>query len=714
MSKAEAAAVKDPPKGARVDTELERYRELLQPPTEFKDGFGWTAVAGVLFCGLIMIPGSIYLGLMTGGNMGSAAQWVTVILFSEVMRRAMKSLSKQELVVLLYAAGAMTGGAFIAGLFIPGGAFGQLIFRAFFVRSDAVRDAGMRDSLPHWWVPGPDSAAITERNLLHPDWFWPIALLVSLIIIGLVNRYTLGYFFFRLTSDVERLPFPMAPIQAQGAMALAEADKPADEAGQDAPEDLIRRRGGAKKKTDRWRLFSLGISMGILFGLIQVGVPAISGLFLDKPLFLLPLPFFDATTLTESILPATPTGVTIDLAVVLVAMVIPFWAVVGSFIAIVLTMVLNPILHSSGVLTHWQPGMDTVNTAYSNNIDFWLSFGIGTGLGIAVVSIFQTVRDIRRKIKEHRKQREAFREEERRDLWEPPIKGRGDWPIWLALLGYVVMSIITITISYSLLPKNITLLAFLIFFAFVYNPLISYVNARLLGIAGQTVDIPFVRETSFILSGAQGVAIWLAPIPIENYGGQAQAFRVTELTGVSFRSLVKLDLVVVPVSLLLSFVFWAFIWSSEAIPSAAFPAAQLNFELASKNHALLLSSTHILPGQTESRIMDSQFIQAIHPEFIGAGVGFTILLFAALSTFGAPVMLVYGVIRGFGGLPQTMLLEIVGALIGRYYFQKKFGADEFLRMIPTVVAGYFTGVGLIGMATIAMRLIQSAVSAAPF
>ena len=49
--------------------------------------------------------------------------------------------------------------------------------------------------------------------------------------------------------------------------------------------------------------------------------------------------------------------------------------------------------------------------------------------------------------------------------------------------------------------------------------------------AGQSVDIPYVRETSFLLSGARGVDIWLAPIPLENYGGMAQSFRVNELVG---------------------------------------------------------------------------------------------------------------------------------------------------------------------------------------
>jgi hypothetical protein len=77
-------------------------------------------------------------------------------------------------------------------------------------------------------------------------------------------------------------------------------------------------------------------------------------------------------------------------------------------------------------------------------------------------------------------------------------------------------------------------------------------------------------------------------------------------------------------------------------------------------------------------------------------------------------MLIYGLVRGFGDLPHSMIIEIVGAMIGRYYFWKKFGENNFLRMAPTILAGYLTGVGLIAMATIAMKLIQQAVSGSPF
>ena len=74
------------------------------------------------------------------------------------------------------------------------------------------------------------------------------------------------------------------------------------------------------------------------------------------------------------------------------------------------------------------------------------------------------------------------------------------------------------------------------------------------------MDIPFVKESAFILSGVRGIDIWLAPIPIENYGAQAQSFRVNELTGVKFTSLIKADMVALPVLFVLSWVFWGFIW----------------------------------------------------------------------------------------------------------------------------------------------------------
>lgn len=702
---------------ATEDRELRLYRDLLTPPAEFRDGFGWKAVIGILFCGLVMLPGSIYLGLMIGGNFGPVASWVTVILFSEVTRRALKTMSKQELVVLLHAANVMIAG----NVLMPGGPFGELVFRSYLVGSDAVRDAGMSTSFPKWYVPGPDSPAVLERNFFHADWLIPIGLIFFLMVISYIMRYCLGYFFFRMVSDIEKLPFPLAPISAQGAMALAEETEASGKPVVDGSAEKVEvsaaalARAGQKKSGSKWRLFSLGATIGLGFGLVQVGVPAISGLFLDKPIFLIPQPWVELTTLTEGVLPATPTGVTFDLGVVLVGMVIPFWAVVGGFVAIGLTVIVNPILHRSGVLTQWQPGMDTINTMFANQVDFYMAFGIGMAIGLAVVSLYVTVRDVRARMAELRETRR--REPATENLWATPRQGRGDFPLWLALAGYGVAGAATIAVCWMLLPRQFTLLVFLFIFVFLYNPLLTYINGRLLGLAGQTVDLPLLKETSFILSGAKGIEIWLAPIPIENYGGQIQSFRINELTGVKFTSLVKVDLVAIPILYLLSFLFYAFIWHSTAIPSQSFPYAQRFWELQSKHVALRLSSTFVAPGEDPAQkdIRDSQFWKAAaKPGVIGVGAALTVVLYGVLSAAGLPTLLIYGFIRGLGGIPHTMVLEIVGALCGRYYFQKRFGRDEFLRMIPTILAGYFTGVGLVSMATIAMNLIKQAVSGAPF
>jgi hypothetical protein len=688
------------------EQELETYRALAEPATEFKSGFGWSTVLGILFCGLIMMPGGIYLGLMTGGNLGAAASWVTVILFMEIARRAMKPMNTQQLVILLHAANLMM----VGNMLFPGGPMGQLVYNAYLVGCDAVRDAGMLGAFPRWFAPPYDSPAITERTFFHTDWIVPIAVAFCMLVITVVQRYTLGYLFFRVTSDIERLPFPLAPVQAQGAMALAEA------AEQGRTDDDVSEltQPKARKTSLRWRVFSLGAYIGIGFGFIQVGIPAITGMFLAKPFYLIPQPFVDTTVLTQPVLPATPTGMVIDLGIIMTGFVLPFWAVVGTSLAVGSTFIINPLLHYCGMLPTWQPGMDTVNTTFSNSIDFWLSFGIGSGLAIAVVSIVAMVRDVRRKTRSLRQERAGGGS----NIWAPPAVGRGDCSLWIIGAVYALSAAGLVALCAALLPAGVGrgVLPFLVVFAFIYNPFISYVSARLLGLTGQVVNIPYIKEASFLLSGAKGVEIWLAPIPIYNFGYQAQSFRVNEITGVNFWSLVKTEIVALPVMFLLSLLFWSFIWHADAVPSAVFPAAQLNWELMSKNQVLLFSSTFVAPGEDPATksVLDSEFMRAIHPGVIGGSFVGIIALYGVLAAIGLPVMLVYGLIRGFGALPHVYLLEIVGALLGRYYFQRAFGKTRFLQMAPNLLAGYFTGVGLISMATIAMRLIKAAVSAAPF
>jgi hypothetical protein len=188
----------------------------------------------------------------------------------------------------------------------------------------------------------------------------------------------------------------------------------------------------------------------------------------------------------------------------------------------------------------------------------------------------------------------------------------------------------------------------------------------------------------------------------------AQNFRVTELTGTNFWSYVKADLLVIPLCFVLSFAFWAFIWHAGQIPSESFPWAQKLWNLEAKNTLLTWSAT--MPGQSGTPL----FFQALHPAVLGGAFALTLCAFTALSAFGLPTMAVYGFIWGIGGMPHGFIAIIVGALVGKYYFQRRFGETKFLQMAPVLVAGYGTGVGLIALIGVALTLIQKAISAAPF
>jgi hypothetical protein len=99
----------------RLDRELEEFRRIMEVPSTFEEGFRWSSLVGAIFVALLMVPGAIYMGLLAGVGIGGAAQWVTVILFIEVARRAHKHLNKSEIFVLFFMAGSMMGGLGLAG-----------------------------------------------------------------------------------------------------------------------------------------------------------------------------------------------------------------------------------------------------------------------------------------------------------------------------------------------------------------------------------------------------------------------------------------------------------------------------------------------------------------------------------------------------------------------------------------------------------------------
>jgi hypothetical protein len=659
----------------REDAELLEFRRLMPPPERWEDAFGLKAMVGGVFVGMIMTPASMYMQLVVGQDVGSAAQWVTIILFIEVARRAFTQLSRPEIYVLYY----MAGASLVTG--------SGLLWNQFIVQSDAFRQFGLADKIPAWVAPS-SMDVLGTRSFFHAAWVTPIALMALGMFLQRVDHFGLGYVMYRLTSDVEKLPFPMAPVAAQGVTALADAS------------------GG--QETWRWRVFSFGAMLGIAFAVVYVALPAITGAFLSEPISVFPLPFKDLTTNTQDLLPAMPVMLSFNLGLVIAGMVLPFSAMVGGFVGLVITIIANPILYKTGVLRTWKPGVGAISTLNANYLDFYLSFGLGLMAAIAVIGVIHVVSGIVRKGQENRVDWRA--------LFRPP-PGRGDFSIWSALGVYVFSTTVSILTAYLLLRNahahglgsavTPVLIAALFFYGFVYTPIFSYVAARMEGIVGMTVQVPFVREATFILTGYRGAAIWFAPFPAYNYGPQTLYFRTTELTGTKITSMIKSELFIFPIVLITTVIFSQFIWRIAPVPSSAFPNAEKMWELWAYRSALIYSST--MPGGEHG-----PFFEAFQPMIIVIGLLVALLLYGGLSWLGLPVLMVYGIIRGLDqATPEVILPQFIGALLGRYYFAKRFG-ENWPQYRVVFFAGYGCGVGLIMMLSLGIVFLSKSVFQSPY
>ena len=641
-------------------------RAAQEEPTEFRDGFGLKAVLTGLFIAFLVVPGAMFMFLMMGADLAPAALWVALIISLEIAKRCRATLSKQEMFIIW----SVTMAVMAAGV----QQFLSFIWMQYFVRSDAAVQFEIVNRLPYWIAPPPGSEAYTTRSLLHHDW-WPHLTIMGLLIVwNRLSRFSLGYVMYRITSDVEKLPFPLAPIAAQGIMALAESEQ----------------------ETWRWRCFSIGSTIGIMFALIYVSIPALSGIFLRDPLYLLPVPFFDLTTKVQDIkfLRAVPLALSTNLAHVFTGFVLPFWMVVGSFTAgVVGRLAVNPILYHYGVLQMWEPGMDYIETDIANRFDFWLSFGVGTAVAVALIGVYSIIKEL---TKADRPGRRAGA-----GTFATP-KGRGDIPMPIAILFFVAKTSWLIMLCHILVPRFP--LWILIGFGFGYTPIMSYIGARLNGLAGQTIPIPYVKEAAFVLSGYKGVDIWYAPVPLGDVSQGAHDFRVCELTGTKLTSAYKAELFAVPLGVVASLFFWSFIYKMSEVPED-YPYAARFWVRDAALGAMWMSAT---------TTGNAFFLKAFKFEVVGAGLCYGLLIYPIMRLIGAPTLFLYGTIVGLIGDPMMLFPQFVAALVGRFYMAKVFGEERWRKFTPVLAAGFGCGLGLVSMVSIAVRLISSAITMLPF
>jgi hypothetical protein len=100
--------------------------------------------------------------------------------------------------------------------------------------------------------------------------------------------------------------------------------------------------------------------------------------------------------------------------------------------------------------------------------------------------------------------------------------------------------------------------------------------------------------------------------------------------------------------------------------------------------------------------------------YVGAGTMLGIVTYVVLTLFGLPIMLVYGMVRGLGqSMPHGLILEVVGAFLGRFFFLKRYGA-MWRQYAPVLLAGFSCGMGLTGMFAMGVTLILKSLGRLPY
>ena len=325
-----------------------------------------------------------------------------------------------------------------------------------------------------------------------------------------------------------------------------------------------------------------------------------------------------------------------------------------------------------------------------------MSFNIGLQIAVAVIGLLAVAWTVR-------KMRGRESTAARGSLGRIPV-GRGDFPWQWALGAWLFASVGYVWMNHDLLPAFP--LWIIASYALFITPLNSYVSARMVGLTGQAVTFPFLNQAVVLGSHYTRPRHLVAPLPLNDYGPNAQKFREIELTGTKFTSIVKLEVVMLPLILLMSFIYWGFLWHTSEIPSSQFPYVQRFWPLQA-NYQAIWTQINAAGGA-------SWATHALKLNYIWMGSLLGAVLYGVTLVFRWPLLFFYGLIGGIGNFPHNTIPTFLGALLGRYYFARRFGAERWQMYAPVILAGFACGVGLIGMAAIALALISKTVNYLPF
>jgi hypothetical protein len=612
----------------------------------FRSGLTWRVVVALVAAALFFVPINLYLNLVTGGSVATAALYVIAILVTELARMGAKPLSSSE-VFLLYAGTGVT----VASL-TP---YYWLVYRAFFVNSPftfafSIDGLPLPYLVPDWLAPPYGSPAYALRTLFNPAWAKPMAVATLFFALTVAADVGLGILLSYVMVEVEKLRFPFAYVDSALIEVLTE------------------------RRSEHVRAFLAGFYPGLIYGALLYAGQAFG-------VQILPLPWFDLTWFTEKYVPGALVGLATDPGFIALGMMLDLpvagFMALGSCLVWILfnyVFTVNPAFFPVWAREYYK-GM-TLAIIYQRSFQrVWISPFFGVALGMAAAITVALRRSIVRAFKIIAKPAEA-----------------GAFPsLKLAAAMFLAGSLGSVVV-YSFLVPGIPLYATLAT-SLALSFFLAVVVSRAVGELGFFPALPWPWQAIVYFTPYKGYAgwVWSPYISTGVQGSMCQAVKVAYLTRTKPSDYFKVYVLGQALNAVVGLLAMDMLWRLAPIPSSAYPNSLVFWPMFATNDALFA---------TRQITLD--------PKVIGVSALASFALMAAsplLAKVGLPSAV--PLLSGLFIIPPYALAVLVGSAIGHLVGRRMLG-ERWSSLRPMIAAGLLAGVGIFVGVGIALLLVARA------
>jgi len=605
--------------------------------------FTWRVFLALIFGIVVLQPASLFLWAVAGQFLfSSGITWIVALLWVELSRLYRSPLTKQEMFTIF---------AFQWFIGAPSLIFFNLIFQSYVRFSDMSLFFGLRDLIPRWYALPYGSEAFIRRTFFHPDWVMPILVAVISLVISNMIGISLGFFTYDIFVRSEKLPFPYQQATAEAIVSMVE------------------------NREERLKI----ITATALVGAVYSGLLYLMPLMTSMKVTVLPIPWADLGPAIQLFLPGSSLGFATDLMTFAVGFLVPIRTIVNMLIGCIAVFVVgNSILLSKGVWTTWSYGASPMLIYRESFLHFWMTPVIGFALVSAILPLIRYREILAR----------SFR----------GVRGRMDWSKIWPLLLFVLSAFANLILIAILVPHLPFLtLAYLGFAAIGLTFLWTMISANSIGLAGPSVNLPYVYQVIMLGSGSRIPDIWFMPMAVSNAGASWCAyFKLADLCETDRMVVVKACLAVLVLGPITAFIYTGMFWSMAEIPSAVYPWLNQMWPVESM-------LTLWWPSRGMAGI-------GLDPQLLAGGASIAAVLFLASRLI--PIDLV-GLTLGISTLPAFAPTMALGALVGRL-IRYIVGGKWWDENRTAVVAGFAIGEGVIGALCASIALISKAIWLLPY